>query len=313
MNGPWFDAFHQKHPDIPIGCSEYGCEGLNWHSPNPKQGDYTEEYQAYYHEELIKQLFSRKYLWATYVWNMFDFGADGRAEGGEHGQNHKGLVTFDRAYKKDAFYAYKSWLSDEPFVHLCGKRYIDRVEDVTKITVYSNQPEVELYVDGMLFEKQSTPNHFFHFRIPNVGESVIMAKAGKLQDSGLIRKVDAPNPDYILKETGTVLNWFDIQEPNGKFSLNDTIEDIAKNEQGKAWMNKFEKLLKAKMTEGSSKQDGKAPSVGDVMNPQDMMKMIGGFTVLRLTSMMGMMNVSFSKEELLSLNKQLNQISKDPQ
>ncbi|MBR6634503.1 MAG: glycoside hydrolase family 2 protein, partial [Clostridia bacterium] len=131
MNGPWFDNFHAKYPNIPVGMSEYGCEALNWHTSDPQQGDYTEEYQAYYHEELIKQLFSRKYIWATHVWNMFDFGADARAEGGENGQNHKGLVTFDRKYKKDSFYAYKAWLSDEKFVHICGKRYVDRVEDVT--------------------------------------------------------------------------------------------------------------------------------------------------------------------------------------
>ena len=106
MNGPWFDKFHKTHPNIPIGISEYGCEALNWHTSDPKQGDYTEEYQAYYHEELIKQFFTRKYMWATHVWNMFDFGADARAEGGENGQNHKGLVTMDRKYKKDAFYAY---------------------------------------------------------------------------------------------------------------------------------------------------------------------------------------------------------------
>ena len=103
MNGPWFDKFHEVHPNIPIGISEYGCEGLNWHSSKPFQGDYTEEYQAYYHEELIKQIKDRPYLWATHVWNMFDFGADARSEGGENGLNHKGLITFDREYKKDAF------------------------------------------------------------------------------------------------------------------------------------------------------------------------------------------------------------------
>ena len=164
MNGPWFDSFHAKYPNIPIGCSEYGCEALNWHTSNPAQGDYTEEYQAYYHEELIKQLFTRKYMWATHVWNMFDFGADSRNEGGENGQNHKGLVTFDRKYKKDSFYAYKAWLSDDPFVHICGKRYVDRVEEETKVTVYSNQPEVELFVNGKSLGKQTSEEHFFYYR-----------------------------------------------------------------------------------------------------------------------------------------------------
>jgi len=175
MNGPWLDNFHKEFPNIPIGMSEYGCEALNWHTSDPKQGDYTEEYQAYYHEELIKQLFTRPYLWATHVWNMFDFGADSRAEGGEDGQNHKGLVTFDRKYKKDSFYAYKAWLTDAPFVHICGKRYVDRVEDVTKVTVYSNLPEVELFVNGKSLGKQTSAEHFFYFMVPNVGESVLTA------------------------------------------------------------------------------------------------------------------------------------------
>ena len=148
MNGPWFDKFHAKYPNRAIGISEYGAEALNWHNSNPQQGDYTEEYQALYHEELIKQLFTRPYIWATHCWNMFDFGADARSEGGEMGQNHKGLITIDRKYKKDAFYAYKAWLSDEPFVHICSKRYVDRVEDVTRVTVYSNQPSVELFANG---------------------------------------------------------------------------------------------------------------------------------------------------------------------
>ena len=185
MNGPWFDKFHAMHPSIPIGCSEYGCEALNWHTSDPRQGDYTEEYQAYYHEELIKQLFSRKYMWATHVWNMFDFGADARAEGGENGQNHKGLMTMDRKYKKDSFYAYKAWLrspEEAPFVHLCGKRYVDRVEDVTKVTVYSNLPEVELFVNGESIGKKTAEDHFFYFDVKNVGESTIVAKAGEFTD-----------------------------------------------------------------------------------------------------------------------------------
>ena len=307
MNGPWFDKFHAKYPNKPIGVSEYGCEALNWHTSNPVQGDYTEEYQAYYHEELIKQLFTRKYLWATHVWNMFDFGADARSEGGENGQNHKGLVTMDRKYKKDAFYAYKAWLSDEPFVHLCGKRYVDRVEDVTKVTVYSNLPEVELFVNGESVGKQTSDVHFFYFNVKNVGESQIVARAGELSDEGVIRKVDTMNQDYILKEKGAVLNWFDIDAPEGRFSLNDKLSDIMSCIRGKLWFIRLGLKLKKKMSGAES--GGKSKPAGFELN-EGIMQMMGGFTVLRLTSMMGMMNISFTKEELLKMNRQLNRIRK---
>ena len=313
MNGPWFDKFHATHPNIPIGCSEYGCEALNWHTSDPKQGDYTEEYQAYYHEELIRQFFSRKYMWATHVWNMFDFGADARSEGGENGQNHKGLVTMDRKYKKDSFYAYKAWLSDEPFVHLCGKRYIDRVEDVTKVTVYSNQPEVELFVNGSSIGKKSAPDHFFYFDVQNVGESTIVAKAGELSDEGKIRKVAERNMDYVLKEVGAVLNWFDVTEIPGRYSLNDKISDIMKSKRGKLWFASVGLKIKKKMDESKKdKAEGKKSGGFDVDLKADggLMEMMGGFTVLRLTSMMGMMNISFTKEELLKMNKKLNRIRK---
>ena len=319
MNGPWFDKFHATHPTIPIGCSEYGCEALNWHTSDPKQGDYTEEYQAFYHEELIKQLFTRKYIWATHVWNMFDFGADARAEGGENGQNHKGLITFDRSYKKDAFYAYKAWLVSpevDPFVHLCGKRYIDRVEDVTKVTVYSNLPEVELFVNGESIGKKTAEDHFFYFDVSNVGESVITAKAGELTDEGKIRKVDEMNMDYVLVEKGAVLNWFDVVAPEGRFSLNDKIADIVATKRGKLWLIRKGLMLKRMMDKNNKKnKKGEKKSGGFEINlkggaPSGIMDMMGGFSVLRLTSMMGMMNLSFTKEELLKFNKQLNRIKK---
>ncbi len=315
MNGPWFDKFHATHPTIPIGCSEYGCEALNWHTSDPKQGDYTEEYQAYYHEELIRQLFTRKYIWATHVWNMFDFGADARAEGGENGQNHKGLVTMDRKYKKDSFYAYKAWLSDEPFVHLCGKRYIDRVEDVTKVTVYSNQPEVELFVNGESIGKKAAEDHFFYFDVKNEGESTIVAKAGALSDEGIIRKVDTMNMDYVLVEKGAVLNWFDIDAPEGRFSLNDKISDIMQSKRGKLWFVSLGLKLKKKMDANKKGQKGEKKSGGFEVDLKEgsgsgIMEMLGGFSVLRLSSMMGMMNISFTKEELLKMNKQLNRIKK---
>jgi len=318
MNGPWFDKFHAMHPTIPIGCSEYGCEALNWHTSEPRQGDYTEEYQSYYHEELIKQLFTRKFMWATHVWNMFDFGADARAEGGENGQNHKGLVTMDRKYKKDSFYAYKAWLVSpevDPFVHLCSKRYIDRVEDVTKVTVYSNLPEVELFVNGVSIGKKTAPDHFFYFDVKNEGESVIVAKAGELTDEGTIRKVDRMNMDYVLKEVGAVLNWFDVVEKEGRFSINDKISDIMQSKRGKLWFLGVGLKIKKKMDAKKKGEKGGKKSGGfDVDlkggNMGGMMEMLGGFSVLRLSSMMGMMGVTFTKEELLKMHKQLTRIKK---
>ncbi len=302
MNGPWFDKFHEMHPHIPIGCSEYGCEALNWHTSKPVQGDYTEEYQAYYHEELIKQLFTRKYMWATHVWNMFDFGADARSEGGENGQNHKGLVTIDRKYKKDAFYAYKAWLSDDPFVHICGKRYVDRVEDVTKVTVYSNLPEVELFANGVSLGKQACPEHFFYFDVPNAGETVLTAVAGECRDESRIRKVEEFNEAYRLREKGTVLNWFDITEREGYFSLNDKLSDIMATIQGKM-------LLMGLFTKLMGKLGGGKKAGGFDLSPE-MMQMMGSFTLLRLTGMVAMMDITFTKEELLDLNAKLNKIKK---
>ena len=305
MNGPWFDKFHAKYPNQPIGCSEYGCEALNWHTSNPMQGDYTEEYQAYYHEELIKQLFTRKYLWATHVWNMFDFGADARAEGGENGQNHKGLMTFDRKYKKDAFYAYKAWLSDEPFVHLCSKRYVDRVEDVVKITVYSNQPEVELFANGVSVGKSTAEDHFFRFEVKNEGETTLKAVAGNCVDESVIKKVDTFNEEYRLKEGTTVLNWFDITEVEGRLSLNSSLKEITKSLRGKLIIGKI--LLKVmKAMKGSGKKKGG----GGMKITPELKEMMMSFTLLRLTGLMSMVNVSFTKEELLRINKTLNKIKR---
>ncbi len=301
QNGPWFDEFHAKHPNIPIGCSEYGCEALNWHTSNPEQGDYTEEYQAYYHEELIKQFFTRKYMWATHVWNMFDFGADARNEGGENGQNHKGLVTFDRKYKKDSFYAYKAWLSDDPFVHICGKRYVDRVEETTKVTVYSNQPEVELFANGVSLGKQTSPEHFFYFEVPNIGETTLVAVAGECRDESFIRKVEVFNEDYRLKETGAILNWFDINEREGYLSLNSKIEDIMKSEEGAKLFMEFMK------SGGSGWGNNSTNETEEEVKKK--MKMLGAFKVLRYISLLSATNVDFTKEQLLDLNDKLNQIA----
>jgi len=303
-NGPWFDEFHAKYPNLPVGCSEYGCEALNWHTSDPKQGDYTEEYQAYYHEELIKQLFPRKYMWATHVWNMFDFGADSRNEGGENGQNHKGLVTFDRKYKKDSFYAYKAWLSDDPFVHLCGKRYVDRVEDVTKVTVYSNLPEVELFANGESLGKVKAEDHFFYFQVPNKGETKLVAVAGDFKDEGVIRKVDTFNEAYRLKEQGAILNWFDVTEIDGYLSINSRLDEIMKAPEGMAIFGKF---MGSMMGGGADKAEGAAQMAGP-----EMLKMLGSFTILRLIGMLPKQEgaPAVTKEQLLAINAELNKIAK---
>ncbi len=301
MNGPWFDNFHEKYPNKAVGISEYGCEALDWHTSNPEQGDYTEEYQAYYHEELIKQLYTRPYIWATHVWNMFDFAADARAEGGVLGMNNKGLVNFDRTYKKDSFYAYKAWLSDEPFVHICGKRYIDRVEDITKVTVYSNQPEVEMFVNGESIGKQTSDVHFFYFDVLNVGETKIEVKAGECTDSSNIKKVLEPNEDYIMKEVGDVLNWFEIDTPDGYFSINDKIGDLFENAEGK---KAFQELMVSLLPEEMLGQMAMAQDDG-------VASMMDSFTVKRFINLIGAMATRKpEKEELLELNKKLNQIKK---
>ena len=314
MNGPWFDDFHKKYPNKPIGISEYGCEALNWHTSNPVQGDYTEEYQSYYHEELIKQIADRPYLWATHVWNMFDFAADARSEGGENGMNHKGLVTFDRKYKKDSFYAYKAWLSDSPVLHLCSKRYVDRVEDVTKVTVYSNQPEVELFANGVSVGKQTKGKYpFFYFDVKNEGTTELKVVAGDLTDTATINKVDTPNEAYIMKEEGEVINWFEITTPDGYLSINNTIGDIMSTFGGKLVMLKFVMMLKNAMSggkdeNGEEKKGGGGVIGGFKVTPAMLKNIYGmakGFTVKRACSMLG---GALSKEQILEINAKLNKV-----
>ncbi len=315
MYGPWFDNFHKKYPNKAIGISEYGCEALNWHTSEPVQGDYTEEYQTYYHEEVIKQIMDRPYLWATHVWNMFDFAADARSEGGENGMNHKGLVTFDRKYKKDSFYAYKAWLSDKPFVHICSKRYVDRVEPVTKITVYTNQNEVELFANGESVGKQTKDKYpFFYFAVKNEDETKLFAKAGNCEDTAVIKKVDTFNEEYRMAEEGAVINWFEIDTPAGYLSINDTLGDILATFRGKlvllGMLPMLKKVLSGNEDKPKDKKDKKSggglSAAGFKIN-KTMIEIAKGFALKRAFSMLG---AKFTKEQILGLNKKLNKIRK---
>lgn len=203
----WFMKFyHWKYPKRCLGYSEYGAEGMpNLHSAKPKRGDHSEEYQAKYHEYMLECFERHPFLWSTYVWNMFDFAADARDQGGEPGMNHKGLVTFDRRIKKDSFYIYKAWWSDEPFVHLCGKRYEYRAEQVTEVIVYSNQKEVALYNNGKLVAKQQGA-HAFHFKVTMEAENHLEVRSGELTDSAVIYKTEQARPEYKVKK-GKSQNW----------------------------------------------------------------------------------------------------------
>ena len=144
---------------------------------------------------------------ATHLWNLFDFAADARNQGGEPGMNHKGLVTFDRKTKKDSFYLYKAYWSNDPFVYIAGRRYVDRPERETTVKVYSNQKEVALFANGKEVARQKG-ERVFTFRIPLNGEVRLEAVSGKYRDSALIRRVDKPNPAYKLgKNSGNGGNW----------------------------------------------------------------------------------------------------------
>ncbi|MBR4059082.1 MAG: glycoside hydrolase family 2 protein [Lachnospiraceae bacterium] len=208
LNDLWINFFHFCYPKRPLGFSEYGCEAMpNLHSSKPRRGDHTEEYQAVYHEYMLECFKRHPYMWANHVWNMFDFAADARDQGGEPGMNHKGLVTFDRKVKKDSFYLYKAYWSEEGFVHIAGSRYVDRPEAVTKVKVYSNQPKVALYNNGKLVAEK-TGEHVFTFEVSLEAENNLKAVAGSFEDTAFIRRVDKPNPAYKLNvKSSNSANW----------------------------------------------------------------------------------------------------------
>ena len=247
QNDAFFDEFHDKYPERIIGFSEYGADANPlYQSSSPDRGDYTETYQAYYHEHLLSCINERPYLWSTHVWNMFDFAADGREEGGKAGINQKGLVTMDRLTKKDAFYVYKAAWSKDPFVHLAGKRYVDRCEEETIIKVYSNQDSVSLYIDDQLVStKKGT--HTFTFTIPLSGNHIITAKSGNMTDEMQIRKTTQLNPDYQMIQDGGIINWFDKDDFNpNNFSIKDTMGTLRANPHTKTIIDQLMSGLSAK-------------------------------------------------------------------
>ena len=206
LNDVWIWFWHLLYPNRPLCYSEYGAEGMpNLHSRFPRRGDNTEEYQNKYHEFMLRCFKRHPYMWATYVWNMFDFAADARNQGGEPGMNHKGLVTFDRSLKKDSFYLYKAYWSKDPFVYMAGRRFEYRTGKTTVITVYTNEKEVALYNNGKLVEVK-TGEHVFKFRLKLEAENKLDVYAGQQKDSAVIYKTGKAKAEYKLRK-GDSSNW----------------------------------------------------------------------------------------------------------
>lgn len=158
--GKWSDRMHKDHPEICIAISEYGAGASIYHQQDslvktvPTSWWHPENWQTYYHIENWKTISSRPYVWGSFVWNMFDFGAAHRTEGDRPGINDKGLVTFDRKVRKDAFYFYKAnWNREEPMLYLTGKRNTVRTQRLQTITAFTNLSGAELFVNGKSYGK----------------------------------------------------------------------------------------------------------------------------------------------------------------
>lgn len=299
QNDSFFDQYHAQYPNRCIGLSEYGADANpRFQSPNPEKGDYTEGYQCLYHEHMLEMIEARPYLWATHVWNLFDFAADGRDEGGVRGVNQKGLVTMDRKLKKDAFYLYKAAWSKTPFVRLCGRRYANRSEAETEIKVYSNASEVTLSVDGREVSRQQG-RRVFRFRVPITGEHHIRAVAGECSDTMTIRHVSEPDPRYSLGGGQTVVNWFDREafRPDC-FSTRDTLGSLMADPRTAAIVGRIMDAARA------SRGDVATAAAGN----QNLERLIGRMPLEKLLKMAG---PAITPEQIRSLNDALQKIKKE--
>ena len=310
-NGPWLDQFHAMYPDRCLGVSEYGAEAiLKWHSAYPENHDYTEEYACEYHHDMLKTFAARPYLWATHLWNMFDFAADGRDEGGVQGRNNKGLVTYDRKTKKDAFYLYKAYWTTEPMLHVRGARFVDRAPGERDVTVYTNCPSVTLILNGAEAATLEAVDHAAVFKdVPlKDGPNTVSARCGDVASNTIILNgVTEHNYAYDLPEGNDAANWFDdpkarearkpLNYPEGFYSIKDKVTDLLANSETAAIIHDaMEVFSKSSMMSmmGSSKEDG----AGGIMG------------TMRLTDMMKMAGKSFSADVKRQINDALTKIRK---
>ena len=313
-NGPWLDKFHALNPDRPLGVSEYGSEAiLKWHTTTPENHDYTEEYAAYYHHEMLKTFATRPYLWSTHVWNMFDFAADARDEGGVQGRNNKGLVTYDRKTKKDAFYIYQAYWTTKPMIHVCGERFVDRAPEERIVTVYTNCPNVTLVVNGEEVATKDAVDHAVVFEnvALNDGDNTVTATCGDVQANTItLRSVAEHNYAYDLPEGNEGANWFDdpaaiaarkkMNYPAGYYNIKDKVCDLMANPEAAAAV---QEIMAAVM-------GGSSFSMMDTVPGEDN-PMKDFFLLARLNNLLKMAGKAVTLEMKYELNEKLNKIKKD--
>ncbi|MCI6997734.1 MAG: hypothetical protein MR936_13360 [Eubacterium sp.] len=313
-NGPWLDKFHALNPDRPLGVSEYGSEAiLKWHTTTPENHDYTEEYAAYYHHEMLKTFATRPYLWSTHVWNMFDFAADARDEGSVQGRNNKGLVTYDRKTKKDAFYIYQAYWTTEPMIHVCGERFVDRAPEERIVTVYTNCPNVTLVVNGEEVATKDAVDHAVVFEnvALNDGDNTVTATCGDVQANTItLRPVVEHNYAYDLPEGNEGANWFDdpaaiaarkkMNYPAGYYNIKDKVCDLMANPEAAVAV---QEIMAAAMGGSSFSMMDSAPGAENPMKDF--------FLLARLNNLLKMAGKAVTSEMKYELNEKLNKIKKD--
>ncbi len=308
QNDSFLDEYHSLYPERAIGLAEYGADAnIQFHAEHPAQGDYSEEFQCVYHEHMVRMIQDRPYLWTTYVWNLFDFAADGRDEGGKKGQHQKGLVEFDHKTRKDAFYLYKALWSREPFVHLCGKRFVNRAGETTRVRVYTNQERVTLY-DGTRIvarkERQDAAQPgVFLFDVPLHGEmylSVVADSGGQtVRDEMTLRQVPEPDPSYQFGGAGAVVNWFDkITIDPACYSIRDTLGELEQNPGTKTIVDRMMQRAVA------SRGDVAKSTAGN----RALQQMMAGMTLESLLKKAGS-NV-ISPEMMQTINEALQKVKK---
>jgi len=310
-NGPWFDKFHAMHPDKCLGVSEYGAENiLKWHSAEPENHDYTEEYANHYHQQMLKTFAARPFLWSTHQWNCFDFAADARNEGGVVGRNNKGLVTYDRKTKKDAFYIYKAWWNPEPMVFVSGGRFVNRAPGERNVIIYTNCDEVTLVVNGVDATTKKAVDHMITFEnvALNDGENTVTAYAGDVKGNTItLCGVAEHDYAYDLPDGNEGVNWFDdpalvemkkaFKYPKDAFSIKDKMGVLMDHPQASVLLGN---LMKSAM--------GENPMMASMGQMSE--EMLGFMRNMRLNDMLKMAGAAISMEMKLKLNQALNQIKK---